>query len=49
MAFDIKHFGVCLSIRTGALLAYKPILVVQGVEFCFNTSNLLPVIEQPQE
>ena len=33
VAFDTKYLEVCLSIRKGVRLAYKLILVAQGVEF----------------
>ena len=33
VAFNTKYLEVCLSIRKGVRLAYKLILVAQGVEF----------------
>ena len=36
VAWDTWYFVVCLSIRKGALWAYKPNLYIQGVEFHFK-------------
>ena len=35
-AFDINYLGVCLGAVKSIYLAHELILVVQGVELCFN-------------